>query len=177
MSSPARKKAEEKAMELKKRVGKQPKRIVGKTYVTKAGDTVSDIAKLMGTTVSKIKAANARLKDVNKLPKGIRLKLPVTKTAGNTGTFDAESNPYKEDEKVKLRMGGSLRPVPKGSGGKGLSKLPTQVRNKMGFMNKGSLATKKNTKSKAKCGKGIIIVSIGVGKVKPNKKTKAKKKT
>jgi len=33
--------------------------------------------------------------------------------------------------------GGSLKPVPEGNKGKGLSKLPTDVRNKMGFMKKG----------------------------------------
>ena len=30
--------------------------------------------------------------------------------------------------------GGSLKPVTEGNKGKGLSKLPTEVRNKMGFM-------------------------------------------
>ncbi len=36
---------------------------------------------------------------------------------------------------------GSLKPVPEGNKGKGLSKLPTGVRNKMGFMKKGGKVT------------------------------------
>ena len=37
--------------------------------------------------------------------------------------------------RIKKKMGGSLKSVP--AGNKGLKKLPTQVRNKMGFMKKG----------------------------------------
>ena len=46
-------------------------------------------------------------------------------------------------KKYNYAAGGSvtnnLKPVPQGSKGKGLSKLPTQVRNKMGFMRKGGM--------------------------------------
>lgn len=38
---------------------------------------------------------------------------------------------------MSMKGGGSLKPVPEGNKGKGLSKLPTEVRNKMGFMKKG----------------------------------------
>ena len=38
--------------------------------------------------------------------------------------------------------GGSLKPVPEGNKGKGLSKLPTEVRNKMGFMKGGGKVMK-----------------------------------
>ena len=42
----------------------------------------------------------------------------------------------KDRFRVKKKMGGSLKPVdPKTQ--KGLSKLPTEVRNKMGYMKKG----------------------------------------
>ena len=58
----------------------------------------------------------------------------------------------------------------------GLKKLPTPVRNKMGYMNKGSLATKKKTKGSNKGGKGILVVSIGVGKMTKKKPTTKKKK-
>ncbi len=47
-------------------------------------------------------------------------------------------------------------------------------------MNKGSLATKKKTKGGSKGGKGILVVSIGVGKMtkkKPTTKKKTTKKT
>ena len=42
---------------------------------------------------------------------------------------------YKKGGRVKKAMGGSLKPVP--ADNKGLKKLPTKVRNKMGFMKKG----------------------------------------
>jgi len=63
---------------------------------------------------------------------------------------------------------------------KGLKKLPTAVRNKMGYLNKGSLVSKKKTKGKNKGGKGVLVVSISVGKMKTKKKKKTtnkKKKT
>ncbi len=69
------------------------------------------------------------------------------------------------------------KPTPKQVG---LKKLPTPVRNKMGYMNRGSLATKKKTKGGSKGGKGILVVSIGVGKMtkkKPTTKKKTTKKT
>jgi len=47
-------------------------------------------------------------------------------------------------------MPGNLKPVPKGKKGKGLSKLPKPVRNKMGFMKKGGRVTKSKMK-KVKC--------------------------
>ena len=62
----------------------------------------------------------------------------------------------------------------------GLKKLPTAVRNKMGYLNKGSLVSKKKTKGKNKGGKGVLVVSISVGKMKTKKKKKTtnkKKKT
>jgi len=56
---------------------------------------------------------------------------------------------------------------------KGLKKLPTSVRNKMGYMKSGGVSTKKNAKKKDK---GIMVVSISVGQIKKpktkNKKTK-----
>ena len=36
-----------------------------------------------------------------------------------------------------------MKPVPAGKKGKGLRKLPKEVRNKMGFMKKGGLAKKR----------------------------------
>ena len=42
----------------------------------------------------------------------------------------------------KMKDGGSLKAIPEGNKGKGLSKLPTEVRNKMGFMKKGGKVMK-----------------------------------
>jgi hypothetical protein len=53
----------------------------------------------------------------------------------------------------------------------GLKKLPTTVRNKMGYMKEGGSATKNKGKKKDK---GIMVVSISVGQVK-KPKTKSKK--
>tara|TARA_R100001440_G_scaffold34265_1_gene53248 strand:- start:190 stop:1266 length:1077 start_codon:yes stop_codon:yes gene_type:complete len=50
---------------------------------------------------------------------------------------------------MKMTGGGSLKAVPEGNKGKGLSKLPTEVRNKMGYMKKGG----KLTSNKAKINK------------------------
>ena len=53
---------------------------------------------------------------------------------GNRGT--AEPKRIVGNRRVKRKMGGALKPVdPKTQ--KGLSKLPTEVRNKMGYMKKG----------------------------------------
>ena len=58
----------------------------------------------------------------------------------------------------------------------GLKKLPKSVRNTMGYMKSGGVSTKKKTaKKKKKDTKGIMVVSISVGKMK-KKPTKGKKK-
>ena len=48
---------------------------------------------------------------------------------------------YKKGGRVKKMGGGSLKAVP--AGNKGLKKLPTKVRNKMGFMKKGGRVKKR----------------------------------
>ena len=57
----------------------------------------------------------------------------------------------------------------------GLRKLPKSVRNTMGYMKSGGVSTKKKTAKKKKKDKGIMVVSISVGKLK-KKPTKGKKK-
>ena len=64
----------------------------------------------------------------------------------------------QDRERVGKAMGGSLKPVPAGK--KGLAKLPTKVRNKMGFMkNGGSVHRARRMKSGglAKKGRGCEI--------------------
>ena len=51
------------------------------------------------------------------------------------GKYDGKPIELKDGGRTK-KMGGSLKPVDK-SKNPGLAKLPTQVRNKMGFMKKG----------------------------------------
>ena len=64
-------------------------------------------------------------------------------------------NARKKNMGLKMANGGpvdsGLKPVP--SGNKGLSKLPTPVRNKMGYMKKGGMV-KKRAKSSSKKSRG-----------------------
>ena len=58
-------------------------------------------------------------------------------------TYKKRGGKYKGTKKAE---GGevsnkNLRPIPAGNKGKGLSKLPTKVRNKMGFMKSGGAVT------------------------------------
>ncbi len=77
----------------------------------------------------------------------------------------AKGTGMAKDEKKKKTMnigGAALKSVPSGS--KGLKKLPTPIRNKMGYMSKGGTPKKAN--------KGMLIISIGMKK-KKGKKTKS----
>jgi len=66
-----------------------------------------------------------------------------------TSRLRREAAPQKEmmGPRRPMKKGGSLKPVDK-SKNPGLAKLPTKVRNKMGFMKDGGLA-KRNKASKA----------------------------
>ena len=84
----------------------------------------------------------------------------------------------KSMKKKSLSQGGALKPVPTGSQGKGLSKLPTPVRNKMGFMYGGGMPSKKPRVSNTdyrKASKGLLVISIDMMK-KKGKGSKGKKK-
>tara|TARA_R100001079_G_scaffold109570_2_gene82714 strand:+ start:604 stop:1065 length:462 start_codon:yes stop_codon:yes gene_type:complete len=52
-------------------------------------------------------------------------------------TKKAKGGESVSQERKKVAQKQGLKQVPKGNKGKGLSKLPTAVRNKMGFMNRG----------------------------------------
>ena len=71
-------------------------------------------------------------------------------------------NARKKNMGLKMAKGGpvgsGLKPVP--SGNKGLSKLPTPVRNKMGYMKKGGMA-KKRANSSSKKIRGIGAAKRG----------------
>ena len=84
----------------------------------------------------------------------------------------------KSMAKRALSVGGDLKAVPTGSKGAGLSKLPTPVRNKMGFMYGGGMPmpSKKprvSTTDYRKAAKGMLVISINMMK---KKKGKGKKK-
>ena len=111
-------------------------------------------------------------------PKAIR---PVTLKSGEKGTAAQRLSEIEKEKgmaslrsrvtelakkKKALNVGGAaLKSVP--SANTGLKKLPTPVRNKMGYMSKGGTPKKAN--------KGMLIISIGMKK-KKNASTKKKKK-
>ena len=73
---------------------------------------------------------------------------------GLTGSPQEKLRKYLNARTKKMSMGGSLKAVP--SANTGLKKLPTPVRNKMGYMNKGGTPKKAN--------KGMLIITIGSAK-------------
>jgi len=82
----------------------------------------------------------SKVKKLSKNKKFKRDGVEFDKPLGPKGTFST-GNPPKRYEvakggRIKKKMGGSLKPVDKEKN-PGLSKLPTEVRNKMGFMKKG----------------------------------------
>jgi len=96
-----------------------------------------------GGTVKKIKKmAKGGSADYNY---GIPLNgLPMRPTNGNTDISKNQmgTNPtMKKGGSTKMKTGGSLKPVPADK--VGLSKLPTPVRNKMGYQKKGGTVKKK----------------------------------
>lgn len=111
-------------------------------------------------------------------PKAVR---PVTLKSGKKGTaaqrlaeiekdkgmksLMARVTKMAKDEKnKKMNMGGTaLKSIP--SGNTGLKKLPTPVRNKMGYMSKGGTPKKAN--------KGMLIIALAT---KKKKKSNTKKK-
>jgi len=66
------------------------KTLMPKTYTIKAGDTLSDIAKKMNTTVSMLKSAN-NIKDANKIRKGQKIK--IYRDANKTTTKPKDTRP------------------------------------------------------------------------------------
>ena len=79
---------------------------------------------------------------------------------GLTGSPQEKLRKYLNARTKKMSMGGSLKAVP--SANTGLKKLPTPVRNKMGYMNKGGTPKKAN--------KGMLIITIGSAKKMKKKK-------
>ena len=73
-------------------------------------------------------------------PKNLKKKDPFradkTKSLNEKFSMETAKANEKAIKQIKKAMGG-LKDVPEGNKGKGLSKLPTEVRNKMGFKKKG----------------------------------------
>ena len=89
--------------------------------------------------------------DIGKTKKKTKKKDPfrADKTTSLNREFSKRTAKANRDamKNVKKKAGGgSLKPVPEGNKGKGLSKLPTEVRNKMGYMKKGGKVTSNQSK-------------------------------
>ena len=69
-------------------------------------------------------------------------KKMLDKQTGRGKPMEAMGGGMMKKRSMSYAGGGSLKPVPEGNKGKGLSKLPTEVRNKMGFMKKGGKVMK-----------------------------------
>ena len=140
----AREEAKRKKRQMKERTG-NPKidgpledfeRVYGYKFEPKFADDMKDGGLAMA--IEKVKAKE--MKNDGNVPKP--KPRPKSLKADKTESLDKEFSKKvaKQNEKaikgVKKAMGG-LKDVPPGSKGKGLSKLPTPVRNKMGFKKKG----------------------------------------
>ena len=79
----------------------------------------------------------------NIFPSSDKNRKELMEKYGGTGSAAAKAAAQGTQGNLVTRAAGGLKPVPEGNKGKGLSKLPTEVRNKMGFMRKGGKLTKK----------------------------------
>jgi hypothetical protein len=68
-----------------------------------------------------------------------RMKKKPNKKSGSSAADIFKSYGKYDGKPIELKDGGSLKAVP--ADNKGLKKLPTQVRNKMGFMKKGGVVS------------------------------------
>ena len=73
-------------------------------YKVKSGDTLSQIAKNMGTTLKALMAANPQIKNANKIKPGQSIKTP-TKTTTKTTPGKTVINVFGKDVEVK-KVGG-----------------------------------------------------------------------
>ena len=118
-------------------------------------DYAKEYGKQEGKNPDKAKLTNAFEGLKKTFPKKMYDKLMSAYKAGQGSTSKAEGgmmNARKKGMGLKMAEGGSaLKSVP--SDNTGLSKLPTEVRNKMGYMKKGG-AVKKRAKSSSKKSRG-----------------------
>jgi|DEB0MinimDraft_4_1074332.scaffolds.fasta_scaffold30596_4 hypothetical protein len=111
-----------------------------KTRTIKKDETLSQIAKsIPGVTLGGIKKANPGI-NLNKISIGQKINLPEEKDLSPD-----RKSVYEDIDISKITMkkkrGGPLQNIP--AGNKGLSNLPTPVRNKMGFKKRGGKVIKK----------------------------------
>jgi len=110
-----------------------------KDYKVKKGDTLSEVARDKGTTVGKIKDANPKVKNLNKITPGQTIKIPMPKVKNRKSVYQDLTKEEMKKIQMKKKAGGGLIDPPN----IGASKLPEPVRNKMGFKKNGGKIVKR----------------------------------
>ena len=157
----------------------------GKLKSQKELKTITDSKKYKDASYGdKTKMLNvATMKKGGKVRGDIKLGRALVEAFGSKKTINKMKSNIQDKNRVKKMGGGSLKAVP--ADNKGLKKLPTEVRNKMGFMKKGGVvsdtkkkqfkanqAGQKATNKKAmKVAKGVLNVVVpAVGAAEVGKK-------
>ena len=119
-----------------------------KRSITQAGGlNISDVTKMGKAFIANLKKLSSE--DLNKFPTSLlsgilRTVEPMMGTTANspkqmTKGQSRKAGPATKKSSSAFMAGGMAKKKPTG----GLKKLPTAVRNKMGYMNKGGMAKKK----------------------------------
>tara|TARA_R100001369_G_scaffold73463_1_gene102028 strand:+ start:358 stop:1215 length:858 start_codon:yes stop_codon:yes gene_type:complete len=124
-----------------------------KSYKVKRGDTLSEIARDNGTTLKKLKAANPQIKDLNKIRPGQSIKIPMPKMKDRKSVYQDMSK--SEMKKISKQKGGNLKSV-EAQKNPGLSKLPTNVRNRMGYAKSGGKVYKRKEGGQVMSGNDLV---------------------
>ena len=111
----------------------------GKLKSQKELKTITDSKKYKDASYGdKTKMLNvATMKKGGKVRGDIKLGRALVEAFGSKKTINKMKSNIQDQNRVKKMGGGSLKAVP--ADNKGLKKLPTEVRNKMGFMKKGGM--------------------------------------
>ena len=137
---------------------KADKRRLGEAQADTPKKTKSKVKKKKPSIPTEKPTPRPKAKQFMKERSGKDSKVEFEATKGNVGMLASKKN---------------LKPVPSGTKGKGLSMLPTKVRNNMGFMYGGGMAKKPRMSNMdyRKANKGLLVISIDMMK----KKKKGKK--
>jgi len=84
-------------------------------YKVKSGDTLSQIAKRMGTTIKALMAANPNIKDANKIRVGQTIKTPTKTIPGKSGSKTATMSVFGKDVNYRMKDGKYYRVKKDGS--------------------------------------------------------------
>ena len=138
-----------------------PVKTKSSSVTIKKGDTLSQIAKANGTTLKALKEANPQIKDLNKIRIGQKINLSA-KVEDRKSVYQGMSKSEMAAISKKKKGGGVLQDVP--SNNKGLGKLPTSVRNNMGFKASGGKVIKKKHGGQIGIPRGTGAALRGYGK-------------